>query len=147
MGALRSPPGGVGADVGAQLFLRGIRGATVLPPDGGRAAEAVRELLAALVEANGLDPEDLAAAVFSLPPEAAGVKAAAVAREMGWQRVPLFEVTQPERKGDPPRCLRVLLLWNTTRGQAEVRHVYLGEAGRLRPDLSGWGGGEGGRAR
>jgi chorismate mutase len=34
------------------------------------------------------------------------------------------------------RCLRVLLLVNTTRPQADVRHVYLRDAAVLRPDLS-----------
>ncbi|MDI6823558.1 MAG: chorismate mutase [Bacillota bacterium] len=116
--------------------MRGIRGATVIPEDGTRAAAAVRELLYALVQANDIRVEDLAAALFSLPPEMSEVRAAAAAREMGWDRVPLFELAQPVRAGDPPRCLRVLLLWNTTRGVQEIRHVYLGEAARLRPDLA-----------
>jgi chorismate mutase len=29
----------------------------------------------------------------------------------------------------------VLLHWNTLKSQDEVRHIYLGEAGQLRPDM------------
>jgi chorismate mutase len=35
-----------------------------------------------------------------------------------------------------PRCIRVLLHWNTDKAQSEIRHIYLREAARLRPDLA-----------
>jgi chorismate mutase len=34
-----------------------------------------------------------------------------------------------------PRVIRVLVHWNTEVPQAEVKHVYLREAVKLRPDL------------
>jgi chorismate mutase len=37
--------------------------------------------------------------------------------------------------GSLPLCIRVLLHWNTERGQGEVSHVYLRGARALRPDL------------
>ena len=33
-----------------------------------------------------------------------------------------------------PRCIRVLVHWNTHKGQQEIQHVYLREAQSLRPD-------------
>jgi chorismate mutase len=33
-----------------------------------------------------------------------------------------------------PRCVRVLIHWNTTRRDTEIVHVYLREAKSLRPD-------------
>jgi chorismate mutase len=33
-----------------------------------------------------------------------------------------------------PRCIRILVHWNTTKSIEEIRHVYLGEAAVLRPD-------------
>jgi chorismate mutase len=39
--------------------------------------------------------------------------------------------------GSLPRCIRVLLLWNTRVPQNDVVHVYQGEARSLRPDLAG----------
>jgi len=116
----------------------------VVPREPGMAEGAVRELLQALVEANGIAVDDLAAVLFSLPPELEELRAAKVARDMGWDRVPLFEMAQPRRPDDPPRCLRVLFLWNTGRSQREIVHVYRSEAARLRPDLAGeWQGEEG----
>jgi len=38
--------------------------------------------------------------------------------------------------GSLPRCIRVLLHWNTDLPQSAIRHIYLGEAAVLRPDLS-----------
>ena len=38
--------------------------------------------------------------------------------------------------GALPRCIRVLLLWNTDIPQQAVRHIYLREAAALRPDLA-----------
>nr|NIP85159.1 chorismate mutase [Planctomycetales bacterium] len=37
--------------------------------------------------------------------------------------------------GSLPRCVRVLIHWNTEKPQAEIRHVYLRGAASLRPDL------------
>lgn len=114
----------------------------MVPEEAGKAREAVAELLHTLVSRNGIRPGELAAAVFTLPPELGELRAAAVAREMGWERVPLLEVSQPARADDIPRCLRVLLLWNADVGQEDVRHVYLGRAASLRPDLAARDGGE-----
>lgn len=38
--------------------------------------------------------------------------------------------------GGLARCIRVLLQWNTDLPQQEIRHVYLGAASNLRPDLN-----------
>ena len=33
-----------------------------------------------------------------------------------------------------PRCIRILINWNTDTPQKEIQHVYLNEAEALRPD-------------
>jgi chorismate mutase len=38
--------------------------------------------------------------------------------------------------GSLPRCIRVLLNWNTEKSPREIQHVYIKEAVKLRPDLS-----------
>ncbi len=38
--------------------------------------------------------------------------------------------------GSLPRCIRVLVHWNTIRAQNEIEHIYIRDAVRLRPDLS-----------
>jgi len=114
-----------------------VRGATTVAGDDPREVElAVAELLDAIVEANGCRTDDVAALTFTLTKELTGANPAAAARANGWTDVPLLMVR--EHGGDPrvPRCIRVLLLWNTTHTQREIRHVYLRDAAVLRPDVA-----------
>jgi chorismate mutase len=118
--------------------VRGVRGAITATDAGEPAvADATRELLGALIESNGIDLEDLAATIFTLPEELAGANPALVARSIGFQDVPLLMVREHLGVVDVPRVIRVLLLWNTTRSRSEIHHVYLRDAGALRPDLAG----------
>jgi chorismate mutase len=121
---------------GRSTACRGVRGATTLDGvDPDATAEATRELLDALAEANGCRPEDVAAVIFTLSDDLAGANPAAAARAHGWSEVPLLAVREHGGERRVPRCLRVLLLWNTPVAQSQVRHVYLREARTLRPDL------------
>lgn len=123
-----------------QMACRGIRGAITVDGDGTDAVRsATATLIDTLIRANDCALEDVAAAIFTVPDDLAGSNPALVAREMGWSSVPLLLVK--DEGGDIPirRCLRVLVLWNTTRSQEEIRHVYLGGAAALRPDLAGAG--------
>jgi chorismate mutase len=118
------------------LACRGIRGAITSEGDDAEAVEAAAtELLDRLVDANGLALEDLAAVIFTLPEDLAGSNPAARARAHGWSAVPLLVVKEHGGDITVPRCLRVLVLWNTTRPQRDIRHVYLRGAAALRPDL------------
>ena len=127
-----------------QTACRGIRGAiTVDGPDG--VARATRELLDAVTEANGCRPEDMAAVIFTVTDDLPGANPAAAARDGGWHDVPLLVVREHGADGAVPRCLRALAFWNTTRPQAEIRHVYLRGAAALRPDLTTEGGAHGHR--
>ena len=115
---------------------RGVRGAIDVAGDGLEAvAIATQRLLDSLARANDLRLEDLAAAIFTVPDDLLGTNPAAAARAVGWSSVPLLMVREHGGDGRVPRCLRVLLLWNTRKKQSEMRHVYLDGAGILRPDL------------
>lgn len=115
---------------------RGIRGATTAAANDAQAImEATGELLAALVAANGIEVDDLASALFSLTPDLDAAFPAMAARALGWVDVPLFDVQEVPVPGSLPRCIRVLLHWNTDRPAREVVHVYLRGARALRPDL------------
>jgi chorismate mutase len=115
---------------------RGIRGATQVDGDDPAAVEgAAGELLDELTRANGLRTEDVAAVVFTLTDDLAGANPAAAARAAGWEDVALLQVREHGGDAPLPRCLRVLVLWNTTVPQEGIRHVYLRGAAALRPDL------------
>jgi chorismate mutase len=120
------------------MACRAIRGAITVETDSADAIlAATRELLARIVEANGVQIEDVASAFFTATTDLAAAFPAQAARQLGWQHVALLDAQAVPVPGSLPRCVRVLVHWNTDRSQAAVRHVYLGEAAVLRPDLAG----------
>ena len=118
-------------------MMRGIRGAvTVRRNDKEEIWQAAQELVAALLRANEIVPDDIGAAIFSATADlTAAFPTAGVRRMRGFDLVPLFDARQCAVENSLPRCIRVLLLVNTDRAQAEIRHVYLRDAVKLRPDL------------
>jgi len=120
------------------MSCRGIRGATTVETNTSQAIlAATGELLARMMEANGLAVEELASAIFTVTSDLDAAFPAQAARQLGWNQVPLLDALEIPVPGSLPRCVRVLLHWNTGRSQAEVRHVYLRGAAGLRPDLDG----------
>ncbi len=113
---------------------RGIRGAITVGEGPEAIASATSELLARIAETNDCRPEDVAALIFTLTDDLADANPAAAARASGWPDVPLLMVREHGGDTRVARCLRVLVLWNTSKPQAEVRHAYLREAAALRPD-------------
>ena len=120
------------------MSVRGVRGATVVDQDGPEAViSATRELLQAILDANPtMQTVDLASAFFTVTDDLSSVYPARAARQMGWNQVPLMCAREIPVPGALPRCIRVLLHWNTDLPQSAVCHVYLGAATSLRPDLS-----------
>ncbi len=117
---------------------RGIRGAiTVAENTPDAILEATRELLEAIVAANSVRPEDIASAIFTVTPDLTEAFPPAAAREMGWHHVPLLTAVEMDAPNGLPRCIRTLIHWNTERPIYDIRHVYLRDAVRLRPDLAG----------
>jgi chorismate mutase len=80
--------------------------------------------------------QDLASVVFTVTPDLSSVYPAKAARELGWNEVPLLCTCEIPVPGGLPRIVRVLAHWNTEIPQRSIKHVYLGEAVRLRPDLA-----------
>ncbi len=117
--------------------VRGIRGATTVTADRPELVlAATRELLEAICAANpSLAPADIASVWFTTTADLVSVHPAKAARELGWGGVPLMCSAEIDVPGALPLCVRVLIHWNTALPQADVKHVYLREAVRLRPDL------------
>ncbi len=116
--------------------LRGIRGAITATANTRDAIlDATRELLEEIVRANEICVQDIASVIFTITPDLDAAFPAAAARARGWTHVPLLDVSAPRVVNDLPRCIRVMIHWNTDRAQKEIAHVYLGDARNLRPDL------------
>lgn len=117
------------------LRVRGIRGATCAA---GNSEEeilaATRELLYTMIQANGIDPEDVASAHFTTTVDLNATYPATAARQLGWFDVALLCGHEMDVPGSLPRCIRILIHWHTTRSAGEIVHVYLHEASSLRPD-------------
>ena len=121
---------------GSAVQLRALRGATTVRADApADVAEAVRELLAAIVRVNDLAPDDVLSAIFSATPDVRSLYPAAVARGMGWHDVPMLCVAEMDVAGAPARCVRVLL-HVAVPADRRPGAVYLRGARVLRPDLA-----------
>ncbi|MBM4004287.1 MAG: chorismate mutase [Planctomycetes bacterium] len=119
------------------MWCRGIRGATTVEANAREEIlTATRQLLALMIRLNGIQPEDVASAIFSTTTDLNAEFPALAARQLGWLEVPLLCSHELDVPGSLRKCVRVLVHWNTNRSQREIRHVYIKEAVRLRPDLS-----------
>ncbi|MCO8124364.1 chorismate mutase [Stieleria sp. TO1_6] len=119
------------------MACRGVRGATtVTADDRDEILLATRQLIALMIRQNEIDTVDLASALFTVTKDLSAEFPALAARQLGWIEVPLmcgYEITVEKSL---PRCIRILLHWNTTKSQSEIQHVYVRDAVKLRPDLS-----------
>jgi prephenate dehydratase len=117
--------------------VRGIRGATTAADNTEIAIfDATEELLRWLTAANELRPADIASIVFSVTPDLTATFPARTARSLGWNEVPLLDTLEIPVPDSLPRCIRVLIHWNTDRPAEAIQHGYLREAASLRPDLA-----------
>jgi len=119
------------------MACRGIRGAIGIETnEAGATVAATRELLEHIVAANTVSVQDVTAVLFTATDDLDAAYPARAARDMGWTNVPLLCAQEMAVAGSLPRCVRVLVLWNTDLPPDQVRHVYLGRARVLRPDLT-----------
>ncbi|HVM71907.1 MAG TPA: chorismate mutase [Anaerolineales bacterium] len=120
------------------MTIRGIRGATTViedKPD--LILAATQEMVEIILKRNsGLYTEDIASVLFTTTEDLSSAYPAVAARQMGWGNVPMMCAREIPVTDSLPRCIRVLIHWNTDREQGAIKHVYLREAASLRPDLA-----------
>jgi len=122
------------------MAVRGIRGAITAEANTAAAiVEATETLLLELVSLNDLDIDEVAFAYLTTTTDLDAEFPALAARRLGWVDVPLLcghdmNVAPPNPRG-LPRCVRVLLLYNTDKPQREMRHAYLRGAAAIKADL------------
>jgi chorismate mutase len=118
------------------MWIRGVRGATCASANSKEAIiEATAAMLQRIVAENGIAPDDIASAFFSTTHDLNADFPAIAARQLGWRDVPLMCMHEMAVPHSLPMCVRVMIHWNTTKLPAEIRHVYMNGAERLRPDL------------
>lgn len=117
---------------------RGIRGATtVTRNDEQEILQETIVLLEEIVSRNDVKPEDICSVWITMTHDLdATFPARAIRGLEGWDLVPLMCSVEIPVQGSLPKCIRLMVQVNTEKSQKEIRHVYLNEAQRLRPDLS-----------
>lgn len=120
------------------MSVRGIRGATSVEEDRPELIlQATRALLQELLSVNGIEEfDEIVSAIFTTSPDLTSTFPAEAARGLGMTLVPLLCASEIAVPKSLPRCIRVLLHVNTSKRQADMQHVYLNEAKKLRPDMT-----------
>lgn len=121
------------------MMNRGIRGATtVTRNDEQEIVQETLRLLEEMVRRNELQPEYISNIWITMTQDLDATFPAKAVRQLeGWDLVPLMCSVEIPVQGSLPRCIRFMVQVNTDKSQSEIKHVYLNEAKRLRPDLSG----------
>ncbi|AJC48196.1 chorismate mutase [Allofrancisella guangzhouensis] len=116
---------------------RSIRGATTITKDTREnVITATKELLEKMLEYNSVRHENIVNIIFTTTADISSEFPAVAARELGLVDVPLLDCQQMKVKDALSLCIRIMLTYNTTRKQKEIRHIYLHGAKFLRPDLT-----------
>ena len=118
--------------------IRGVRGAISVPVNTkDEILSATRELLQDMLKKNnGLEKEDIASVIFTTTQDVTAEFPPVAARVLGWDAVPMLCSHEIPVPGSLPMTIRVLIHWNTDKTQSEIKHIYLREAKKLRPDIA-----------
>lgn len=115
------------------MRCRGIRGATTVDANTREdTLAAAKELLQEMVQANGVQEEEIACIFFTTTPDINRAFPAAAARELGLSQAPMLCGHEMNVPGSLPMCLRILILFNTEKGTEEIVHIYIRGARELR---------------
>jgi chorismate mutase len=112
--------------------MKAIRGAiTVSENTRDAIAEGTCILVDELARRNDLNTDEVISIFFTLTPDLDADFPARSARMAGWD-VPMLDMQELPVPGSIERCIRILMHVDRT---DPVRHAYLRDARRLRPDL------------
>jgi chorismate mutase len=118
------------------MAVRAVRGATQVDSDDrDEIIEATAELVAEVLDRNGLRHEDVISIFFTATQDLTSEFPAYAARKMGLTDVPLMCATEIPVPGAMPRVLRLMAHVDTDRPRSDIRHVYQRGAAQLRTDL------------
>jgi chorismate mutase len=118
-----------------RMRLFALRGAvTVDRNDSEEILGATEWLMREILQRNDLAPEDVVSCLFTLTDDLDAEFPAVAARRIGFDQVPLMCAREVPVPGSLPRVIRVLMHYYAA-PEHRARHVYLGDARKLRADL------------
>ena len=116
--------------------VRALRGATTVDADTHEQIyERVGEMVTAMLERNDIEHDDIISLVVTATEDIVSMFTAAAIRAAGLGDVPMLCARELSVDGGRPRCIRVLMHFNTERARTELRHVYFHGALGLNDDL------------
>lgn len=119
-------------------MVRAFRGAITVEENTEREIlEKTGILYDEIVRQNELDSDDFVCIFFSLTPELDKVFPARAVREKGISDVPLMCFAEIPVDGALKNCVRIMILSESDKSRAGVKHIYMGGAKALRPDIAG----------
>lgn len=119
------------------MAVRAIRGATTLDRDEREHLhERTRELVEAILTANGITSDDVISVIFTCTPDIVSDFPAAAARQMGFGAVPLMCAQELEIEGALQSVIRVMMHVELDVPKEQIVHSYLHGAVSLRRDLA-----------
>jgi chorismate mutase len=117
------------------MRLFALRGATTVDHNGAdEILVATETLMREIMARNDLVPADVVSCLFTLTEDLDAQFPAVAARQLGFDQVPLMCAREVPVPGALPRVIRVLMHYYAGEDHA-AKHVYLGEARKLRMDL------------
>ena len=115
-----------------------IRGATTV--NSNNKEEILKEtsiLIETIISKNNLSTEDIISICFTMTKDLDAVYPAVAVRELlNISDTPLLNYEEKYIKGSLEKCIRVMVNVNSDKSKNEVKHIYLNEAKRLRPDIA-----------
>ncbi|MCL2235213.1 MAG: chorismate mutase [Defluviitaleaceae bacterium] len=115
--------------------MRAIRGAICAENTKESILKNTTELLREIFEANDLDNGQVISITFAVTRDLDAVFPAVAARDLGLTSASLLCLQSMDVVGALPKCIRVEVLADINLAQSQVKHIYLGGAEVLRPDL------------
>jgi chorismate mutase len=118
-----------------RMRLFALRGAITVDRNTAEAILGATEwLMREIMKRNELVPDDVVSCLFTLTEDLDAEFPAVAARQLGFGQVPLMCAREVPVPGAMPRVIRVMMHYYAA-DDHEARHVYLGDARKLRLDL------------
>jgi chorismate mutase len=95
---------------------------------------ATEALMREIMRRNDLTPADVVSCIFTVTQDLDAQFPAVAARQLGFDHVPLMCAREIPVPGSLPNVIRVLMHYHAAEDH-QAKHVYLGEARKLRLDL------------
>lgn len=113
-----------------------IRGATnIYRDEETEIIQGAKELLLEIISKNNLDLNNIISVIFTATRDITKAYPAIAAREIGLNKAALMCLNEMEVQGSMEKCLRVMILYNGHLQAENLKHIYLKDTVKLRPDL------------